>query len=86
MPRTGHKIGCQCAVCRKMSAAPAVIKAALPTFGSLTLGKLFEYRGQVYKKVSIATDNSSGTAINTTTPIGGQGAISILEDTIIKPR
>lgn len=96
MPRKGHKEGCQCRVClaiaKKAQVEAAVVPAAGPTFGSVAVGRLFEYPvsrrgGQTYRKCSMGNLTSKGTAINTTTPLpGGNLAIPFEEDTIVKPR
>jgi len=92
MPRIGHKEGCQCAVCKKLPVpAPAPVVPAGPTFGSTVTGALFEYPvgrgGQVYRKCSVGTNVTLGTAVNTTSPSpGGSSAVSFEENAEVKPR
>lgn len=95
MPRKGHKEGCQCRVClaiAKKAQVEAAVVVAGPTFGSVAVGRLFEYPVsrfgvQTYRKCSVGGVTSKGTAINTTTPLpGGNLAIPFEEDAIIKPR
>jgi len=90
MPTKGHKEGCQCVVCKIVAKKARAQVPVGPTFGSLALGRLFKYPvgrlgGQVYRKCSLASGETRGTAVNVTTPIGGQPATSFEEDAKVEP-
>jgi len=66
MPRTGHKEGCKCSVCRGIDTKPrkeeiveTVVETVVetivgPTLGSVPIGQNFRYNGRVYKKINDA--------------------------------
>lgn len=88
MPRKGHKIGCQCAVCRAMERKiqPAITMGIVTfagvriTFAEVRIGEFFNYDEQVFKKVS------EQAAMNISTGGVGDASISFRPETKIEPR
>lgn len=88
MPRKGHKVGCQCAICKRMDAKLAtplvetrieVIPEDILTFRRVMIGGFFQYQEQMYKK------SSNFGAINLNVGGIGDGDVRFEANTIVEP-